>query len=80
MSPVAIRMTWTALPITSAGRFSPLGPRGMGTPGRFNKHIQLFGQHLPSDFSDRMPFCDQSFFNVFDRGAATQPGELESAL
>jgi hypothetical protein len=28
-SPVAIRMTWTALPITSAGRFSPLGPRGM---------------------------------------------------
>ena len=25
----AIRMTWTALPITSAGRFSPLGPRGM---------------------------------------------------
>jgi hypothetical protein len=52
----------------------------MGTPGRFNKHIQLFGQHLPNDFSDRMPFCDQSFFNVFDRGAATQPGELESAL
>ena len=29
-SPVAIRMTWTALPITSAGRFSPLGPLGMG--------------------------------------------------
>jgi hypothetical protein len=23
------RMTWTALPITSAGRFSPLGPRGI---------------------------------------------------
>jgi hypothetical protein len=22
-------MTWTALPITSAGRFSPLGPRGI---------------------------------------------------
>src|SRR5215217_1985416 len=28
ISPVATRMTWTALPITSAGRFSPLGPRG----------------------------------------------------
>jgi hypothetical protein len=26
---VAILMTLTALPITSAGRFSPLGPRGM---------------------------------------------------
>jgi hypothetical protein len=26
-----IRMTCTALPITLAGRFSPLGPRGMGT-------------------------------------------------
>jgi hypothetical protein len=30
ISPVAMRMTWTALPITSAGRFSPLGPRGIG--------------------------------------------------
>src|SRR5262249_40572272 len=28
-SPVAIRMTLTALPITSAGRFSPRGPRGI---------------------------------------------------
>jgi hypothetical protein len=27
-SPVAIRITLTALPITSAGRFSPRGPRG----------------------------------------------------
>src|SRR6266545_5631963 len=27
--PVAIRMTWTALPITSAGRRSPLRPRGI---------------------------------------------------
>jgi hypothetical protein len=27
-SPVSTRMTWTALPITSAGRFSPLGPLG----------------------------------------------------
>src|SRR5712691_8841957 len=28
-SPVAIRMTSTAAPITSAGRFSPRGPRGI---------------------------------------------------
>src|SRR5580704_10116989 len=28
ISPVSTRMTWTALPITSAGRFSPLGPLG----------------------------------------------------
>jgi hypothetical protein len=28
-SPIAIRMTCTALLTTSAGRFSPLGPRGM---------------------------------------------------
>src|SRR5258708_6386157 len=30
ISPVAIRITFTALPITSAGRFSPLGPLGIG--------------------------------------------------
>jgi hypothetical protein len=30
ISPVAIRMTWTALPIASEWRFSPLGPRSMG--------------------------------------------------
>jgi hypothetical protein len=29
-SPVAIRITFTALPITSAGRFSPCGPLGIG--------------------------------------------------
>ena len=29
ISPVAIRMTWTALEITSAGRFWPLGPLGI---------------------------------------------------
>jgi hypothetical protein len=28
-SPVAIRTTRTALPMTSAGRFSPLGPFGI---------------------------------------------------
>lgn len=31
-SPVAIRMTWTACPITSAGPFSPLGPRDINSP------------------------------------------------
>src|SRR6266849_5678694 len=30
ISPVASRMTWTALPITSRGRRSPFGPRGIG--------------------------------------------------
>src|SRR2546423_3379240 len=30
ISPVAILATMMALPITSAGRFSPLGPRGIG--------------------------------------------------
>lgn len=29
ISPVAIRMTWTALPITSAGRLAPLGVFGI---------------------------------------------------
>src|SRR5689334_11554159 len=29
ISPVVIRMMWTALATTSAGRFSPLGPLGM---------------------------------------------------
>jgi hypothetical protein len=33
-SPVAIRMTLTAAPITSAGRFSPRGPFGMLNPSR----------------------------------------------
>src|ERR1700733_14401831 len=37
ISPVAIRMTWMALPITSAGRFSPLGPRGI------NCYLALLG-------------------------------------
>ena len=32
ISPVAIFITWTAHPTTSAGRLSPLGPRGMPIP------------------------------------------------
>jgi hypothetical protein len=35
-SPVAIRMILTALPITSAGRFSPRGPLGMYEPALRN--------------------------------------------
>jgi hypothetical protein len=31
-------MTWTALPITTAGRFSPLGPLGMSSP---RKHASV---------------------------------------
>src|ERR1044071_7534972 len=35
-SPVAMRMTLTDMPITSAGRFSPRGPRGIyNRPHRF---------------------------------------------
>jgi len=37
ISPVAIFMTWIALPITSAGRFSPLGPLGIYPPFGFLK-------------------------------------------
>jgi hypothetical protein len=38
-SPVAIRMTCTALPITSAGRFSPFGPLGINHPKPLGKHL-----------------------------------------
>ena len=40
-SPVAMRMTLTALPITSAGRFSPLGPVGMGIFQRNDPLLKL---------------------------------------
>src|SRR3989442_149107 len=39
ISPVAILPTMTAAPITSAGRFSPRGPRGMYVPLRGNALI-----------------------------------------
>jgi hypothetical protein len=41
--PVAIRMTWTALPITSAGRRSPLGPLGIRVilKNGFNQPLKL---------------------------------------
>jgi hypothetical protein len=39
ISPVAIFITLTAAPITSAGRFSPLGPLGIGLVlARFRTH------------------------------------------
>jgi hypothetical protein len=37
-SPVAMRMTLTALPMTSVGRFSPSGPIGIRTPHHFHRH------------------------------------------
>jgi hypothetical protein len=44
-------MTWTALPITSAGRFSPLGPRGISTTSEFRLHgchaLQRHTIHAP---------------------------------
>lgn len=49
ISPVAIRPTMTAAPITSAGRFSPLGPLGMGS---------TIGRQLPlgNDRQGRLKF------------------------
>ena len=43
ISPIAIRMTWTALPITSAGRRSPLGPLGIRVilKNGFNQPLKL---------------------------------------
>ena len=47
-SPVAIRMTRTAAPITSAGRFSPRGPLGiMQPPVRVGEWFQLDRQSMP---------------------------------
>src|SRR6185437_9888936 len=50
-SPVAIRMTLTALPITSAGRFSPRGPLGMLNPlGAVDLSLQARHQRLQECF------------------------------
>jgi hypothetical protein len=46
-SPVAIRMTLTALPITSAGRFSPPGPRGIESIPSSNNDFP--GRHTSGD-------------------------------
>jgi hypothetical protein len=39
-------MTWTAPPITSAGRFSPLGPLGMGLISHTVNRRATFGYVL----------------------------------
>jgi hypothetical protein len=50
MSPVAIRMTWTALPITSAGRFSPLESRGMASdPWMISEGGSWAADPMPND-------------------------------
>jgi hypothetical protein len=41
ISPVAMRITCTALPITSAGRFRPLG--SLGT--KFSNHLKVYAAH-----------------------------------
>jgi len=40
-----MRMTLTALPITSAGRFSPLGPRGIA-PAQFRLDSLYFRKQI----------------------------------
>jgi hypothetical protein len=47
-SPVAIRITRTALPITSAGRFWPCGPLGIG--------LVLLGALDPPFLAGNLPF------------------------
>jgi hypothetical protein len=56
-SPVAILATAIAAPITSAGRFSPLGPRGMIAPHHrlthfFHKQLHFLNQPLGIDCID----------------------------
>jgi hypothetical protein len=47
--PVASPMTWTAVPITSAGRFSPLGPsrKKMGSLVGHSAYRPLYRTLLP---------------------------------
>jgi hypothetical protein len=67
--PAAEEVRWVN-PVGELSEFSPSGPRGMGTPARFDEFIQLLGQHFPSDLRDRISFCDQPLLNVGDRGTA----------
>jgi AhpD family alkylhydroperoxidase len=55
ISPVAIRMTWTALPITSAGRFSPLGPRAILFLCQFQEVFRLLDDVNSVVFSTAEP-------------------------
>ena len=50
--PVAIRMTWTALPITSRGRRSPLGPRGLADQCLLSKQPSQLGFLPPEGVND----------------------------
>jgi hypothetical protein len=54
-------MTWTALPITSRGRFSPFGPRGI------RARFLLGGKHIIPG-----PICTSTHQNIADLTAITQ--------
>ena len=58
---MAIRMTWTALPITSAGRFSPLGPVGI-----FFNHRFEFGNSASEITRAIFPKVPKRDFSRFD--------------
>jgi hypothetical protein len=66
-SPVAIRMTLTALPITSAGRRSPLGPRGIQpSPGvDYDELRQIVWRELlasvVANLDFRVPFAEKLY-------------------
>jgi hypothetical protein len=54
-------MTLTALPITSAGRFSPFGPLAIATPGR---DLSIAAVHVDDSIEIRaMPY--QAIFGEF---------------
>jgi hypothetical protein len=55
VSPVAIRMTWTALPITSDGRFSPRGPSGIGHSHPLTLSCRFLGCCLPQTAGIDLP-------------------------
>ena len=60
-------MTLTALPITSAGGFWPLGPLGMARfLRRLDERFQLPKESSPSDLFDRVAFSAQSLLEVRD--------------
>jgi hypothetical protein len=70
ISPVAIRMTWTALPITSAGRYSPLGPLDV----RFYELDRLFGILHDGEGSDAFERAFASWGgppSIVDKGLQT---------
>ena|SRR5437879_5594456 len=76
ISPVAIRMTWTAFAITSAGRFWPFGPLGIGChPDGFATGPTAPGRSLPVlDFTGRRHLRYAVFGSVIElhRGPASR--------